>query len=163
MTSCGPYSQSYNMTWKFDPVTPRKNCKRIYNPNSITGFLDNPLFSKFKTILTNSSLEEIYADEQANFTLFVVPDTSLTEFDFKGINEGTAKKIMRLSTLNYKITIDVLQTSETLLLYPHIGRILIQNNLPGQINVIGQSGEASVIGSISLSNGIIHIINNFII
>jgi transforming growth factor-beta-induced protein len=166
MTSIGPYHQKTNMTFMFDKHDLRGSLpQKTECINSISNIISmNPDFSKFRYILRLSKLDNLYNDKQANFTLFVPSDACLSNIPdavFVNMDLLTARSIIKASTLNRKITSDILSDSpcayfmsnssiNRLFVSNNNGQILINNN----INVIGKD--------IMAENGIIHVIDNLI-
>lgn len=166
MTSIGPYSQSLNFTHMFN-FRDLRGCypKEVLEPNSISGIISrHPETKKFSYILNLSNLQGIYNDCQANFTVFVPSDIAiknLPEGVFTNMDLSTARHIVLTSSLNNRITTDILQDSPASYLYTRdppnrlyvtniSGKTLINNS----INVLN--------GNINATNGIIHIIDSLI-
>ena len=165
MVSTGPYSQPTNYTHTFDiPDLRGPLPKRTFRDGTLSCVIENhPDFSMFRYILNTAQLENIYDDLQANITLFVPSDQQLHA---KGINVinldiGTARSIVHASSLNRRITRDILEdnpASYFLTRNPNIrlfktninDRTYINNN----VNIIHKD--------MICTNGIIHVIDSII-
>lgn len=167
MTSIRPNNQLYNYTYMTN-INDLRNIKKekTYNVNSLSGILiNNPNFSKFSYILKLAQLDGIYNDPQANFTLFVSDDNSLSTLDdgfFINMDMSTARNIIKTCTINNRITGSLLEDSPISLyitlcnpnkLYiSNINNITYINN---NIKVIKKN--------IITNNGIIHITDSLIL
>ena len=166
MTSVGPYHQKTNLTFMFDKSDLRGPLpQKVESPNSLSNIISmNPDFSKFRYILRLSKLDAIYNDIQANFTLFVPSDDALInipESVFVNMDLLTARHIVKTSTLNSRITSDILSDSPC--------SYFMTNNSANRLfvtNVNGQStidNHINVIGAdIMAVNGIIHVVDGLI-
>ena len=166
MTSVGPYHQKTNMTFMFDksdlrgPLPQKVECH-----NSLSNIISmNPDFSKFRYILRLSKLDGLYSDIQANFTLFVPSDDALTNIPdsvFVNMDLLTARNIIKTSTLNNRITSDILSDSPcSYFMTNNPTNRLFVTNLNGQITI---DNHINIIGTdIMASNGIIHVVDGLI-
>jgi len=71
-------------------------------------------FSKFKKVVDNANMEGVLNDCEANFTLFLPKDSSLTHIPdefFDTMDAGTAKQILKASLLDDKINKKILVSS----------------------------------------------------
>lgn len=166
MVSIGPYSESMNFRHMFDMPDLRGHLPvKVACPNSLTSIVnEHPDFSKFRYMLNLAKLENLYSDPQANFTIFVPSDNALKHVDknvFLNMDDGTARHIIKSSTLKRRIPSSVLSDSPASWLHTQDppnrlfvtnmnGRIYLNNN----INIIHKDMPAS--------NGIIHVIDNLI-
>jgi uncharacterized surface protein with fasciclin (FAS1) repeats len=136
---------------------------KVACPNSLTSIVNkHPDFSIFSYMLNLANLEDLYSDSQANFTIFVPSDDSLKHVDknvFVNMDRGTARHIIKSSTLKRRIPSSVLMDSPASWLHTQDppnrlfvtnmnGRIYLNNN----INVIHKGMQTY--------NGIIHDIDN---
>lgn len=166
MVSIGPYTEKTNYTHMFDmgdlrgPLPIKKPVK-----NTLTYFLENhPEFSRFYYILKLAKLGHLYADKQANFTLFVPTNTCLSyipEDVFVNMDISTAKHIIKASTLNRRITSDILEDSPAsyFLTQDPTSRLFV-SNLSGRTKI---NNTIDVVAKdLLMCNGIVHIINNII-
>ena len=169
MTSIGPYSQKTDKTYKFNLkdlcIIHHSNLK-IENTNSISDIIfNNSCFSKFKYILILSKLDVIYNDKQSNFTIFIPSDDFLKyipESFFLKMDLFTARNIIKSSTLENRITSDIIQDSPssfftTMNKYNRLYVKNINNNtiINNNINLIQKD--------IITTNGIIHLIDKLLI
>jgi uncharacterized surface protein with fasciclin (FAS1) repeats len=164
MTSTGPYHQKTNLTFMFDkndlrgPLPKKTDCL-----NSLSYILSaTPEFSKFRYILRLSKLDDLYNDQQANFTLFVPTNDSIPESMLVNMDLLTARNIITASTLNYRITSDILSDSPCAYFTTNnAANRMFVSNFAGQttinnyINLIGKD--------ISATNGIIHVIDKMLL
>lgn len=166
MVSIGPYCEKTNMTHMFNMNDLRGPLpQKIENPGSLSYIISNTReFSKFRYILRLSKLDGIYNDLEANFTLFVptdlslsnIPDTFLTNMDLL-----TARQIVRASTLNRRITSDILSDSPCAYFNTRDEKSrLFITNMNGQTSI---NNNINVINSdIQAFNGIIHVTDGLI-
>ena len=166
MVSIGPYSEAMNFTQMFDMPDLRGPLPKIIPcKGSITSIVhEHQDFSSFKYMLNVAKLESVYNDPQADFTVFVPSDKSLSSIDnnvFLNMDIAVARHIIKSSTLKRKITAAVLGDSPAswfhtqdppnrLFITNMNGRTRINNN----INVIHKNMYAK--------NGLIHVIDGFI-
>ena len=169
MTSIGPYSQKTDSTYMFnfkDIHGPFP--KKIENSNSISDIIcNNSFFKKFKYILNLSKLDSIYNDIQANFTIFVTSDDFLKyipESFFVNMDLVTARNIIQASTLENRITSDILKDSKCSFFTSmnKYNRLYIKNNNNNN-NIILNNNINVIQKDIICTNGIIHIIDSLII
>jgi uncharacterized surface protein with fasciclin (FAS1) repeats len=166
MTSNGPYHQKTNMTFMFD----RKDLRgplpqKVLNPNTLSYIISmNPDFSRFRYILRLAKMEDLYNDIQADFTVFVPSDTclrSIPDSIFVNMDLITARNIVTTSTLNRRITYDILSDSPCANFMSNnpVNRLFI-TNLNGQTSIFN---DINVIQSdIMATNGIIHVVDGLI-
>lgn len=166
MTAIGPYSQSTNYTHMFDFNDLHGNLpKKKYNKDSISDIINRtPRFSFFNQILKTSLYDNIYDDPQANFTIFIVSNDTLknnVNTIFSELDILTARYIIKGSTLERKIPVEILKTSPAA--YYTTGtkhsRLLITND---NKNVYIDNNATIVESNIIASNGIIHVIDKLI-
>jgi len=167
MTSNGPYTQSYNVTHMFDIPDLRGSLpKKAYCPNSIMDIIDkHPDMTYMRHMLNISNLADLYGKQQANFTLFVPSDQMLgkeAENLFINMDDSSARHIVKSSTLNRKITSDILEYSPSIfMLTQDSPNRLFITNLKGRTYI---NNEATIIHKdMQASNGIIHVIDKLII
>lgn len=166
MTSCGPDTQSFNFTHMFDFTDLREPIpSERYSPDSITGRIcDTPSFKKFRYILELSGMAGLYNSPQSNCTLFVPSDEYLKtvpESVFVGMDASQARHILKASTLNRKITHDLLNDSPASYFTTRspANRMFV-SNLNGVTYI---NNDIRLIHSdIEASNGIIHVIDGLI-
>jgi len=166
MTSVGPYHQKTNLTFMFDKSDLRGPLpQKVEHPNSLSSIISmNPDFSKFRYILRMSKLDGLYNDMQANFTLFVPSDAALInipESVFVNMDLLTARHIVKTSTLNNRITSDILSDSPcSYFMTNSPANRLFVTNVNGQITI---DNHINVIGTdIMAVNGIIHVVDGLI-
>lgn len=168
MVSIGPNSQSLDFNSMYFMNDLRGDLpKKVFNSNSITSKLFNdPNFTKFSYILKLSNLENLYSDNQADFTLFAVSDKSLTNMNeniFINMDRAVARHIILSSSLERRITGDLLSYSPASYFLtrnkPNISRLFVSNiNDTTYINNDIQVLEKDIL----CKNGIIHIVDNLI-
>jgi hypothetical protein len=167
MAGITPNCASHNMTHMYDFHDLRSTQKKIiYSPRSIMGIINNnPNFSRFNYMLKLAKLDSIYNDIQANFTLFVTDDKSLSHISeavFTNMDVLLARHIIQKSTLKNKITAELLKGSPVSYFSTmnraeklYITNVDNQTYINSSIKIIDTDLEAN--------NGIIHIVNNLII
>jgi uncharacterized surface protein with fasciclin (FAS1) repeats len=135
-------------------------------PTSISGIIEqNSNFSKFKYILELSGLKGIYNASQADFTLLVPSDKSLSNIPegiFLNMDNATARHIVQSSTLRRRIPIELLEDSPAAYFQtkvPHNPLFITNMNGITYINNSIRIIQSNIEGS----NGIIHVIDNLII
>lgn len=166
MVSIGPYSQSMNFTSMFDPSDLRGHLpKETVCPNSIADIVNTHSdFSKFRYLLKLSKLEGLYGAAQANCTLFVPSDDALKHIDnnaFLNMDDATARHIVRTSTLDRRITSDILADSPAAWFHTR--------DKPNRLWVTNISGRTYINNCVNVIhkdmaavNGIIHVVDNLI-
>ncbi len=166
MVSTGPYTEAMNFTHMFDiPDTRGPLPIRIETPGSLSYLVANhPDFSKFRYMLRLAKLDGLYNDCQANFTIFIPSDYELRNIPdsvFINMDNATARHIVLSSTLNRKITADILEDSKAMyfLTRDPPNRLLVTNNedrtyINRDINIIHKDMIAT--------NGVIHVIDALI-
>lgn len=170
MVSISPDTQSYDFThmWSFVDYRNEKAPKKCVVKGSIFDFLySNPEYSKFLKIVEKASMEGQLNDPQANFTLFI-PSNDLIkhipEEYFDIMDDGTARQILKGSTLNRKIDKRLLQFSP-------VSYFMTINTCPQtRLYVTNISGITEIDNCVKvvkydniLNNGIIHVVDNLII
>lgn len=166
MTAIGPYSQSYMMSHMYSMQDLRacKNKGKIeYDNGTIMGILNRtPVYSKFARILQIAQMDGIYNQSQANFTLFVAPDSCVSDELMRSIDVGDARRIVKSSSLNRIIPSVLIEDSPATYFMTTDERTkLFITNLHG-VTLIND-GIRVVEKDISASNGMIHTIDNVII
>ena len=166
MVSIGPYNQSTNFTHMFDMNDLRGPLPLVHTrPNSLSDIiLKEPTFSRFNYILQLAKLQPFYDDLAANFTVFVPSDASLKyipESVFTNMDIGTARHIIKSSTLNRRITADILEDSPA--------SYLLTQNPPNRLFVTNINGRTYIDNHINVlqkniqaNNGIIHIVDKLL-
>jgi uncharacterized surface protein with fasciclin (FAS1) repeats len=166
MVSLGPYTERTNYThmfYKGDLRGPYPN--QVERPGTISYVLQqNPEYSRFFYILKLAKLDPLYNDLQANFTLFVPSNKCLSyipEDVFVNMDISMARHVIKSSTLNRKITSDILKDSPA--------SFFITQDPPSRLFVSNLSGQTKINNTIGITlpdiiceNGIIHEINNII-
>lgn len=163
MVSISPNTQSYNFTHMFDMVDYRGCQPKIaYCPTSIMGIIDNnPDFTKFKYMLKLAKLDRLYDQAQANYTLFVVSDHAIAGLGdevFTNMDSATARHIIKSSTLDRRISSDVLRDSPAAYFMPKddMNRLFV-TNMSGQTYI---NNETRIIKfDIIANNGLIHVVD----
>ncbi len=171
MVSIRPYSQSYNMMHMYSIPDYQVTRKLSAPKDSIMGLLlQNNDFSRFRHIVRLANMEGILSDSQANFTLFIPSDTYLkqsaqlqiTDAEIFNMDQGTARDIIRYSTLNRKINKQLLQASPA--------RYLYTRNQVSKLYVTNVSGITRLNNCVKVihfdiprSNGLIHVTNGFVV
>lgn len=166
MVSIGPYTEVMNFTHMFDipdnrgPLPVKKE-----TPGSLAYLVANHQdFKRFRYMLRLAKLDGLYNDCQANCTIFVPSDESLKGIPddvFINMDDATARHIINSSTLNRKITADILEDNPAryfLTRNPH-NRLLVTNvgdrtYIERDINIIHKDMMAT--------NGVIHVIDALI-
>ena len=170
MTSSGPYTQAYDMKQMYDFVDLRKKKKPedcAAKKNTLMGVIDrNPDFTIFSKIVEKARYVGKLEEEQADFTIFVPSDAELLKKFNKefidNMDDGMARQILAFSMMNRKIDKFLIQSSPVGI-FPttdrsnsmHINTISGVTQLPNGTNVIHWNHPAD--------NGIIHVIDNFLI
>lgn len=178
MTSCMPYSESYNMKHmthirdirgpnvRFSDSNSKQSRGELkINQSSIMGTIaNNPNFSKFRYILKLSNLQGIYNDPQANFTLFVPSDKELSKIPegvFTNMDDATARHIVHSSTLRNRITSTLLEDSPAsyFVTMSRINKLFI-TNINGE-TLINNSLKV-IEKNIECNNGLIHVVDGLL-
>ena len=166
MVSIGPYSQSLNFTHMWNQrdlrgILPLKK----YTENSLMYHIDkNPDFSKFKFMVKLAKLETMYDGCQSNFTIFIPSDTLIKDLGedlFLNMDQNTAKKIVKSSTLNEKIPIELLEDCKATFIYTidRPNRLFV-SNIRDETFV---NNNAKIVHSdIMATNGIIHVVDKLL-
>jgi len=165
MVSIGPYNESTNFTHMFNMNDLRGPLPLIHTrPNSISDILlKESKFSKFNYILQLAKLQSLYDDIQSDVTLFVPHDDTIniSEGELTNMDIGTARHIIKSSTLNRRITSNILEDSPA--------SYLLTQNQPNRLFVTNINEVTYIDNSITViqkdiqaTNGIIHIIDKLI-
>ena len=134
------------------------------DPTTIFGFLqNNPEFSIFYNLVVQAKLDGKLNSLQANFTMLIPNDKTLLEkYDksvFTNMDLFTSREIILYSTLNRKITYEMLLSSKAMYLDTMIDKSLNAKILsewcPDNRIVLNNSANI-VTANIIRSNGIIH-------
>jgi len=167
MVSIGPYNEAMNFRHMFDKYDLRGPYPiAVPSKNSISDIINNShQFSRFSYILKLSKLEYTYGQQEANFTLFIPTDKSIQhipEAVFTNMDIATARNIVKASTVNRKISIDVLRDSPA--------SYILTENLPNRLLVTNINGETYINNNNRLvgfqahaTNGIIHVVDSLLI
>lgn len=166
MTSIGPYTQSYNFTHMWD-IPDLRGClpKKGYTKNSLMDLISNtPGFSKFKYIIKLAKMDGIYNADQADFTLFVPSDRALANLPEEvllNMDDATARNIVMASTLNRRITGELLADSPASYFVTRSRQNkLFITNISGQTYI---NNDLKVIDTdIEADNGLIHVVDGLI-
>ena len=166
MVSIGPYTQAYDMKHKYDFVQKRME-KSYVCPYTLMGVIeDNSDFSIFTGIVKSARYSGKLSDQQADFTIFVPSDNELrkkySKIFLENIDDGLARQILAFSMMNRKIDKYLLQSSPVSI-FPtldrsnsmYISTVSGVTHLPNNTAVIHFNHPAN--------NGIIHVIDNFLI
>ena len=166
MVSIGPNSQSYNYTHMWDMTDLRVPKQELrYCHGSLMDIVSkNPDFTKFSYMAKLANMQNIFADKQANFTLFVPSDNSIRSLGdgvFMNMDQSTARNIIKGSMLNRRITSDILEDSPAsyFLTTQPPNRLFVTNisnhtYINNDVNVINKNIQAT--------NGIIHVVDKLI-
>lgn len=166
MTTSGPYTERYDFRSAYDMTDLRGPLpKKVTDPQSIAGILergeDTQLFSY---ILELSGLQGIYDSEEADVTLFVVPDCYLRhiESEITNLDRATARDIIKSNSLRRRIISALLESSRISYFYT--------TSPPNQLCVSNIAGityvndDATLIGKdVQANNGIIHYLDKLIV
>jgi len=162
MVSLGPNSQPCNLTHMFDFLERSKTSKTL-DPDSLMGIINNTDdFSFFKYIVENAMMVNILNSPQSIFTLFVPHNGAFLDKDLKYMDISLARHIVRTSTLDKRITSELLEDSGA--------SYFTTKDPPNRLFVRNFNGETFindhakiVYKDIIASNGIIHIVDKLII
>lgn len=164
MTSILPNTQAMNYTHMFDMVD-LNGCLPRVEPckSTITGFLyNNPKYSKFYSILNKSRMNSLYDSTMSNFTLFIPDNDSIYHINTDYIDLALARHIIKCSTLNFKVSGDMLEDSPA--------SYFITNDPPNRLYITNMNNETVINNRINViqkdvkvSNGIIHVIDGLIL
>jgi uncharacterized surface protein with fasciclin (FAS1) repeats len=160
-------------------LTFTKEVKDLRKPNpglktnefTLSGLLQhNPDFTLFNYLVRRAKLENILNDFSTNLTLFVPSDAYLKslypDWFFVSTDYLAAKDFVLSHLLNRKITLEMLMSSEGMLVQTHhrTGRFKsFYTSYVPKTHEIRLNNNAKIIeGNIMVNNGIIHVIDNFI-
>ena len=163
MVSLGPDSQPNNLTHMFDFLEKSQIAHKTLDPESLMGIINNTDdFSFFKNIVENAMMCNILNSPESNFTLFVPHNGAFSDKDLKYMDISLARHIVRTSTLNKRITSELLEDSGA--------SYFATKDPPNRLFVRNFNGETFindqakiVYKDIIASNGIIHIVDKLII
>lgn len=135
-----------------------------YTDNSITSFIfNNPEFSIFKIMLLKSQNDVRYSQPQANFTVFITPDSEiLKQFDenvFLNMDLYTSRQIILYNTIPKVISQKSMKEIRDIFEY----RSRIEDSLL-RITNFGSGlfiNDCKVIGVKECNNGIIYVLDKF--
>lgn len=166
MVSIGPSTQSYNFTHMFSINDLRGHLsKEVETITSLMSIISkHPDFSKFYYMVKLAKLEGIFNSTQADFTIFVPSDKAITglgEEVFMNMDDSVARHIIKSSTLNRKISSDLLEDSPA--------SYFITNDPPNRLFITNISGRTYINNDINIihkdmhaSNGLIHVVDKLI-
>jgi len=134
-------------------------------PTSLLGIITSHQdFRKFKYVLNLSGMADRYADPQADFTLFVPSDATISKIPeeiFINMDSSVARTIVRTSTLKRRIPSELLEDSPAtnFITTDPINKLFITNisgqtSINNSINVIHKDQVAS--------NGLIHVVDGLL-
>lgn len=167
MTSVGPYNQSYDLSFMYS--IPELRSVESVNLNTTSNSLLDIInshedFRKFRYILNLSGMANKYSDPQANFTIFVPSDATLSKIPeeiFINMDISLARSIIKSSTLKRRISSKILEYSpaDYFITTDPINKLFVTNNnritmINKYINVIHKDQEAD--------NGLLHVIDGLI-
>jgi hypothetical protein len=164
MVSFAPNTQSYlyNHMSFFTDYETDKNPLCCLNKNTIYDWLScNVNMKKFKKLVDKANMRGTLNDEQANVTLFAVPDRflNLTNNYIDSIDEGSAREIIFSLLILRQLGRDLITSSPVSYFYTKnpAMRMYITN-----INGITTVNECSKIIQFDnwCDNGIIHVLDN---
>ena len=163
MVSLGPNSQPCNLTHMFDFLERSKPSNTTLDPESLMGIINNTDdFSFFKYIVQNAMMCNILNSPESNLTLFVPHNGAFSEKDLQYMDISLARHIVRTSTLDKRITSELLEDSgASYFATKDPPNRLFVRNLNGQTFINDHS--KIVYKDIIASNGIIHIVDKLII
>ena len=168
MVSCGPNTQSWNMTHMFSFVDLRSDTdpKWCINKGTLLDVIyNNPNFSKFLEITKKAKMTNQLNNEQANFTLFLPLDDSLQHIPqsfFDNMDDGLARQIFNSSIMDRKLTKDLITSSPVSYYYTKNPQMRIYaTNIGGQTRL---NNCATIVQyDVMCTNGLIHIINGILV
>jgi uncharacterized surface protein with fasciclin (FAS1) repeats len=165
----GPYSASYNFTSMFN-MTDKRGQYPITKPcpGTLLDIIDkNPDFSKFRYLVKLANQEEVLNASQANFTIFVPSNESLSLMNvddniFINMDSTTAWYIVKSCIIKNKIPSEILEDSPAAYYYTlSEGNRLFITNISG-ITYLNNSIRV-IYKDIMCTNGIIHVIDGLFI
>jgi len=149
-------------------------------PNTLQGWLaTDPRGKRFYQLVKIAGMEGMFADCEANFTLFV-PNTFTDRVEIQqpcpGISKlygsaltdpGTARQIVTYSSLNRKVRGETLRSEQFMYLYPRdfTGSKIIVVNSTDDKNCQTVLNTYSTVQEwdICLSNGMIHVVSDMLV
>ena len=163
MTYNAPNSQRFNFTHMFDIPDLRGCLPKKVNEGTILDFLvKNKDTTMFYNLVILGKFEDLLNMKQANYTLFIPSDNAI--FNKYGTNIfekfdiGDARSYIKASTVDAKITSELLEKYSHLYTIDKITRLNIWSRPPNQIVI---NDTARVLKSdILATNGVIHIIDD---
>ena len=163
MVSLGPNSQPNNLTHMFDFLERSQTARKTLDPESLMGIINNTDdFSFFKYIVENAMMCNILNSSESNFTLFVPHNEAFLDKDLKYMDISLARHIVRTSTLDKRITSELLEDSgASYFATKDPPNRLFVRNFKGYTFINDQA--KIVYKDIIASNGIIHVVDKLII
>lgn len=167
MTSMQPYTPRFDNTHMWN-IRDLRGCYPIvkYRKDSIMCRIhSNPDLSKFEYLIKLAKLEGLMDDPQANITVFVPSNKAIEPLgDNWAVNAdiGWAFNLVRTSTVNRRITSELLGNSPAFYLYTRDdpNRLFITNiNNQTKIN----NNVCILQPDIQCTNGLIHIVDKLIL
>ena len=163
MVSVGPDSQPCNLTHMFDFFLRSQTGHKTLDQDSLFGIINRTEdFSFFKRIVENAMMCDILNSSQTDFTLFVPHNDAFLGKDLNYMDISLARHIVRTSTLDKKITSELLEDSAT--------SYFATKDPPNRLFVRNFNGDTFindqakvVYKDIIATNGIIHIVDKLII
>jgi hypothetical protein len=167
MTSCmvnDPsfmYTHMYSFTDYNGPTS-----KMCVNKNTLYDYISStPGFSKFKSIVDRAHMAAQLNECQANFTIMIPRDESLTGIPveyFQKMDDGLARQILKASTLYRIIDKNILVSSPVSYYVTKNPEMrMYVTNIGGRTRI--NNCSTILLYNIALTNGMIHIVDNLVI
>jgi uncharacterized surface protein with fasciclin (FAS1) repeats len=163
MSYNAPNSQGLNYTHMFDIPDLRGCLPTKVNEGTILDFLvRNKDATMFYNLVILGKFDDLLNMQQADYTIFIPSDKSILDKYGKNIFEnydiGDARSYIKASTLNSKITSELLNTYSHLYTIDKITRLNI--NIQPDSNIYVNCNARILKPDILLKNGVIHIIDD---
>ena len=159
MVSIGPNNQSYNFTHMFDIPDLRGDLPTKINDGTILELLSKTEdLSMFYNLAIICNFDDILNSYDANFTIFAPSNSHILEKYgtniFEDFDFGDARKYIKASTVDNKISSELLEDGSYLYTIDKVTRIYIRKN---SYNIRLNDNINLVYSDILCKNGVVHI------
>jgi len=173
MAYFSPVIPGLDFTYQYTGIRPIHNNLPIEPcPGTLWDFLvqNKEEFRLYKFLVEMAQLPQRYNDVQLDNTVFIPTDKSLLQvYDenmILNMEQHQAIKMLKYNSLNRKISMKELRSSESMKLKTRIrGQVVYTNSEHGTIRLIGDVGAPVRImrGDIIVNNALIHITDTFLL
>ena len=173
MAYLSPFIPGLDFTYQYTGIRPiHNNLPLEPSPGTLWDFLvqNKDEFRLYKFLVEMAEFTNRYNDVQLDNTVFIPTDKSIlqvyNENMILNMGQNQAIKMLKYNSLNRKISIKELSSSESMKLKTRVrGQVIYTNSEHGTIRLIGDVGQTVRImrGDIIVNNALIHITDTFLL